>query len=91
MWDDYRFPPGARMAKRPTPAEKPARLVGWHDLLIRWDDVMRDVADLYGIDLTDPEVLDRPWPLIRPFIWGLPRENPAESRVAASLAKEVRP
>jgi hypothetical protein len=63
----------------------PPRRVGWADLLPLWADVVRDLAALYHVDLTDPGVIARPWPPIRQLVVGLPNE-PA-SRVRAALTE----
>lgn len=43
----------------------------WIDILTRWDLVICDLAEKYGIDLYDPAVRARPWPGVRTLIFGL--------------------
>lgn len=86
LWSGgYRLPAHLSQAAQGGGADRatPQRRVGWADLLPLWWDVVRDVARLYGVDLTDPAVVRRPWPLVRQYIVGLPAEP--SSRVRAAL------
>lgn len=43
----------------------------WFQILENWGLVLRDLASIYHLDLSDPATLARPWPGVRDYITGL--------------------
>lgn len=68
------------------PRHKPQGSVEWGDLLDRWGLIVLDLLEVYGVDLYDPSVRDRPWPWLRGLILGL-LSRP--SRLSRDLAPQT--
>ena len=84
-YSDYRPVPAELRPKAAAHKAKGPRL-DWSllGLVSAWRCVVADMAEVYGLDLYDPEVLARPWPGVRTMIFAL-IDRPSRLREALTI------